>query len=247
VRPEERGGAFFLPLFLRFFILIPTFPRPQNDALRAHRKSRRFGSVKGSLVAVALFPLSAICLSAHGAASAPGSLPGISQSSGTDVCASTTDTENLCEWDSAAGTHGRKCLLDVEKIERSATCRYDSANLPDAFDHKPMCISLQQAEHIAFQSSRKRRFRVRRLVPITATGVNGQACPKHPFGRSFLEEDLTFGSAFDTLAPKAEAAGCKYKLEVQFRTIDANAPAEPHDGKGRHFECRDPHLKISSQ
>jgi len=162
----------------------------------------------------------------------------------TEVCASTTDAENLCAWDGAKGTHGRKCTLDVEKIERTA-CKYGEASTADRPDHKPMCFSIHDAEHIVFQSGRHRRFRVRRFVPITATGANGQACPKDPFGTSFDEHKLNFSNTFDSAAAKAESEGCKYKLEVQFHDLDPNAPLEPHDRKGRRFECRDPHIKVT--
>jgi hypothetical protein len=162
----------------------------------------------------------------------------------TEVCASTSDSENLCTWDAEKGTHGRKCTLDVEKIERTV-CKYEEASTADRPDHKPMCFSIHDAEHIVFKSGKQRVFRVRRFVPITARGTNGQACPKDPFGTSFDEHNVTFDSMFDSAAARAEAEGCKYKLEVQFHDLDSNAAREPHDKKGRHFECRDPHIKIT--
>jgi hypothetical protein len=164
----------------------------------------------------------------------------------TRVCAGDTDAENLCAWDSARGTHGRKCTLDVEKIDRKAVCRYGASAVADMTDHKPMCFSIKNAEHINFTSSKGRQFRVRRLVPITAKGWNGQACPKDPFGHSFDEHNLNFGGDVDSDVPRAAALGCKYKLEVQFHNEDPNAPAEPHDPGGHHYECRDPHLLLKS-
>ena len=174
------------------------------------------------------------------------SVSGSAIGSGVSVCAADTDAENLCSWDSARGTHGRKCTLDVEKIRRDHPCDFTKATVPDMTDHKPMCISIKDAEHIAFTSSRSRHFRVRRFVPITATGDHGQACPKDPFKTVFDEKNVSFGTAFDTLEPNAQAGGCKYKLEVQFSTIDPHGPAEPNDPHRRHYECRDPHLLLSS-
>jgi len=165
--------------------------------------------------------------------------------SAVTVCAGETDAENLCSWDSAAGTHGRKCALDVEHMRRTA-CDYSKVSLPSISDHKAMCFSVGNAEHIAFNSSQGRNFRVRRLVPITHKNAHGQACPRDPFAKTFDPTDVNFGSAFDTLAPKSSALGCQYKLEVQFQTADPNAQPEPNDQQHRHFECRDPHLRITN-
>lgn len=237
-----------------FFILLQYFPNKflielQAAAyLSAASTSSTFvedSSVKCTLVALAL--LSAGYLSAQTAPSSTldfASPVAAGGDASTEVCASTTDAENLCAWDSAKGTHGRKCTLDVEKIERTA-CKYGEARTSDRPDHKPMCFSIHDAEHIVFTSGRHRRFRVRRFVPITATGANGQACPKDPFGTSFDEHKLNFSNTFDSAAAKAESEGCKYKLEVQFHDLDPHAPLEPHDRKGRHFECRDPHIKVT--
>jgi hypothetical protein len=169
-------------------------------------------------------------------------------SSAVQACASDSDAENLCtRWDSAAGSHGRGCHLDVERIDRKYGCRYDAASVAEMDDHKPMCFSAARAEHILFESSRSRQFRVRRLVRITETGANGQACPRDPFNQPFHEED--FHAAWDTpkdsLAPKASAIGCRYKLEVQWNAIDANSPEATYDPQHRHLECRDPHLQIT--
>lgn len=164
----------------------------------------------------------------------------------TEVCAGASDAENLCSWDGPAGTHGRRCTLDVERIRRDSACRFDKAAMEDMADHKPMCISIRDAEHIAFSSSHGRHFRVRRLVPITARGANGQLCPRDPFGTVFDPTKLNFTGAVDSQAAKTEAEGCKYKLEVQFETQDPKGPAEPNDGQHRHFECRDPHLLLKS-
>jgi hypothetical protein len=165
----------------------------------------------------------------------------------TQVCAADTDAENLCAWDSAHGTHGRKCTLDVEKIDRKAACHFGNSGSADFSDHKPMCFSIKNAEHIAFTSGRGRPFRVRRLVPISAKGWSGQACPKDPFTRGFDPKDMNFGGGFDSDIPKASALGCKYKLEIQFHDEDPNAPAEPNEAQHHHYECRDPHLLIKSQ
>lgn len=201
--------------------------------------------MKCTIAVLVLF--SAGMLAAQDRPAPPTNLSAAAEGTDTSVCASVGDAENLCVWDAAAGTHGRKCTLDVEKIERSATCRYDLASVPDRFDHKPMCFSIRDAEHIAFTSSKGRKFRVRRLVPITATGVHGQACPKDPFKKSFREEDFaSFGTGVDTDVPNPAADGCKYKLEVQFHTIDPNAPVATHDPKHRRLECRDPHLSLTN-
>ena len=154
------------------------------------------------------------------------------------------DDATLCTWDSPAGTHGRKCAVDVERIDRQAACHYDQTTAADMTDHPPMLISVSNAEHMVFNSSGNRSFRVRRLVPISATGANGQACPLHPFKHQFREEDFNFGGSFDSLVAKKRAIGCRYKLEVQFLTIDPGAPVATHDPHHRHLECRDPHLLI---
>jgi hypothetical protein len=234
--PCLRGGP--------FFILDGIVP-PRFELCTAAHGAQEDVSVKRSFAVLALF--SAGFLAAQDRVAPPAGLAPMVQPADTSVCADVKDAENYCVWDSAKGTHGRKCTLDVEKIERSAACRYDLASVPDRLDHKPMCFSISNAEHIAFTSSKKRKFRVRRLVPITATGTNGQACPNDPFKKSFKEEDFSsFDVAFDSDVPKTEAEGCKYKLEVQFRKIDPNAPAEPHDPKKQHLECRDPHLLLKS-
>lgn len=167
-------------------------------------------------------------------ASGPGTA--LAQSSGP-ACAGAHDTENLCSWD---GPH-QKCTLDVERIPRDA-CAYGNPTTPNITGHKPMCFSVQQAQHIVFQSSSGRQFRVRRLVPIAS---NSNSCPQQPFNHTFNESDLTFSGGSDTTLPKASAIGCFYKLEIQFSTLDSNAPQEPHDSNKRRFECRDPHLGVT--
>jgi hypothetical protein len=201
--------------------------------------------VKYTAVAFAL--LSAGCLSAQTNPIPATHIQAAPLRASTQLCAADTDAENLCTWDSARGTHGRKCTLDVEKIDRKAACRYGTSGVADMTDHKPMCFSIKRAEHIAFTSGKGRQFRVRRLVPITAKGWNGQACPKDPFGRRFDPKDMTFGGGFDSDVAKASALGCKYKLEVQFHDEDANAPAEPNEAQHHHYECRDPHLLLKDQ
>lgn len=164
-------------------------------------------------------------------------------------CAQPGDAEDLCtHWDGAPGSHARGCHLDVERIDRKYGCRYDAATVADMDDHKPMCFSAARAEHILFESSRSRQFRLRRLVRITATGANGQACPRDPFNQPFHEEDFRTGwdNPKDSLAPKASAIGCRYKLEVQWNAIDASSPSAIYDPQHRHLECRDPHLQISN-
>lgn len=198
-------------------------------------------SFKETLVKItilALVPLFTAALASYAAGPAATPPP----QSGVQVCAADIDAENLCKWDAPKGTPGRKCVLDVEHMSRKDVCAYGNATAPTMTDHKPMCISASKAEHIVFQSGNGRQFRVRRLVPMAN---NGGACPAHPFNHQFNEGDLTFGGNIDTTAPKAAASGCFYKLEIQFETIDSNAPKEPHDSKGRRFECRDPHLGVT--
>lgn len=187
--------------------------------------------------------LVAAALAAHAAPPAPTPAP-----AAVDVCAGASDAENLCSWDAAAGAHGRGCRLDVEHIDRKYACRYDQAAVADMDDHKPMCFSVRNAEHILFSSGRGRQFRVRRLVPITKTGAHGQACPRDPFRQTFHEEDFhtAWDNPKDSLAPKASALGCKYKLEVQWNALDPGAPSAPYDPQHRHLECRDPHLGITN-
>ncbi len=204
--------------------------------------------MKVALAVLALFSAAPLIAQSGQAPAAPTNLSASGQ--GITVlspeCAADTDAENLCAWDSPRGTHGRKCTLDVEKMRRTHPCDFTKASLADMTDHKPMCISIKDAEHIAFKSGRSRHFRVRRFVPITATGDHGQACPKDPFKTVFDPTHVSFGDAFDTLEPNPQASGCKYKLEVQFATIDPNSPAEPNDAHHRHYECRDPHLLLKS-
>lgn len=199
--------------------------------------------MKVAPAALALF--AAASLAAQTTTSSPAH-PHAGANRGAQVCAGGSDAENYCAWDSAAGTHGRKCTLDVEKIRNDHPCDFTKPSMADMADHKPMCISIQQAEHITFSSGKGRQFRVRRLVPITARNFYGKACPKDPFQRAFDEHDLTFAGSVDTDVPKASARGCKYKLEVQFHDEDANAPAEPNDPGHHHYECRDPHLLVKS-
>jgi hypothetical protein len=198
--------------------------------------------VKATLSALALF--AAASLTAFAAPPIPKPAPtaqiGVSQK-----CATVGDPEDLCTWDGPAGTRGRKCVIDVEHMSRKHACRYDQASGPAMTDHKPMCISAGLAEHIVFRSSNGRMYRVRRLVPIRGTNANGQACPAHPFLHEFHEEDFNFGSSYDSQQAKSAAVGCFYKLEVQFTTVDPNAPVATHDAQHRHLECRDPHLGVT--
>lgn len=167
------------------------------------------------------------------------------QSNAVQVCASDTDHENLCSWNSAAGTHGRKCSLDVERMDGKARCDYNSPTVTEPNDHRPMCFSVSNAEHIAFSSSQGRKFRVRRFVPITKTNPQGQPCPADPFNTPFDPHNVAFGNSFDTMVPKAAAVGCSYKLEVQFQNQDPNAPPEIFDSQQHRYECRDPHLMVT--
>ena len=191
---------------------------------------------------LALLPVFVVALAGH--ASGPAPAPARAAQDGGQVCAADTDAENLCTWDAPEGTHGRKCVLDVERMSRKDVCAYDQAGAQEMADHKPMCISAAQAEHIVFQSGHSRQFRVRRLVPINATNAAGAPCPAHPFTREFHAEDFNFGSGVDTQQARASAVGCRYKLEVQFLTVDPNAPVAVHDPQHRRLECRDPHLQI---
>lgn len=181
------------------------------------------------------FILVAAALAAHAATPNPAPNP---------APAVAPDDATLCQWDFPAGTHGRKCAIDVERIDRQAACHYDQATAADMTDHPPMYISVSKAEHMVFASGSNRSFRVRRLVPISATGASGQACPKHPFRHQFREEDFNFSNSADSLVAKKAAIGCRYKLEVQFLTIDPDAPVATHDPQHRHLECRDPHLQV---
>lgn len=192
-------------------------------------------------IAFALASLLVVPLASHASGPAPAS----ASSSGVQLCAADTDAENLCKWDAPPGTRGRKCVLDVEGMSRKDICAYDKPGAVEMSDHKPMCISAKQAEHIVFRSRNGREFRVRRLVPINKTNGAGGACPAHPFSREFHEEDFNFAGNFDTAEPKTEAIGCRYKLEVQFLTVDPNAPIATHDPQHRRLECRDPHLGIT--
>jgi hypothetical protein len=196
--------------------------------------------VKIKIAVLATLVVSALTVYASGPAA-----PKPAQSGAVEICAGDTDAENLCKWDAPAGTRGRKCVLDVERISRKDVCAYDHATAAEMTDHKPMCISAKMAEHIVFQSSNGRTFRVRRLVPINKTNASGQACPVHPFSREFHAEDFNFAPNFDTAEPKSEAIGCRYKLEVQFVTEDPHAPVATEDPQHRHLECRDPHLGIT--
>lgn len=191
--------------------------------------------------ALALSSLLAASLGAYASGPAPAS----GRQNGVQVCAADSDVENLCKWDAPPGTRGRKCVLDVEGMNRKDLCAYDKPNAAEMSDHKPMCISARQAEHIVFRSGKGREFRVRRLVPINQTNDAGGACPAHPFNREFHEEDFNFGANFDTTEPKMNAIGCRYKLEVQFLTVDPNSPVATHDPQHRRLECRDPHLGIT--
>ena len=194
--------------------------------------------MKANVAVLALLVTAACAARAAGPPSPP------PPSGSVQVCAADTDLENLCKWDAPRGTRGRKCVLDVERMERRS-CAYDQDHSPEMTDHKPMCISATMAEHIVFHSGNGRTFRVRRLVPINKTNASGQACPANPFRREFHAEDFNFGGQFDTMEPKSAAIGCRYKLEVQFMTEDPNAPIAPNDPKHRRLECRDPHLGVT--
>ena len=200
--------------------------------------------MKVTLLALALFTgASFTALAAPPPSPAPA--PKAAAERASMKCATVSDPENLCQWDAPPGTRGRKCVIDVEHMGRKHACRYDQASSAPMMDHKPMCISAGLAEHIVFRSSNGRMYRVRRFVPIRGANAQGQACPAHPFQREFHEEDFNFGSSFDTQMAKKEAVGCFYKLEVQFMSIDPNAPVATHDPKHRHLECRDPHLGVT--
>ncbi len=196
--------------------------------------------MKATLSALALFTVAS--LTAFAAPPTPGPTP--KRIASPKAAPPQTDPENLCQWDGPAGTHGRKCVIDVERMDRKHVCHFDQATSADMMDHKPMCISAGLAEHIVFRSGNGRMYRVRRLVPINNTNADGQACPAHPFRREFHEEDFNFAGSYDTQEAKSQSVGCFYKLEVQFMTVDPNGPVATHDGQHRHLECRDPHLGI---
>ncbi len=196
--------------------------------------------MKATLPALALFTAASLTAFAAPPTPAPNG-----QSARVSMnCATQSDPENLCTWDAPPGTRGRKCVIDVERMDRSHACDYGVVTAREMSDHKPMCISAGLAEHIVFRSSNGRMYRVRRLVPIRGNNANGQACPAHPFRREFHEEDFNFGASWDTQEAKSEAVGCYYKLEVQFMTVDPNGPVASHDPQHRKLECRDPHLGV---
>lgn len=196
--------------------------------------------MKATLSVLALFTAASMT-----AFAAPPTPPPTGQVGVSQKCATVGDPENLCQWDAAPGTRGRKCIIDVEHMSRKRACHYEASMSSDMMDHKPMCISAGLAEHIVFRSSNGRMYRVRRLVPINKTNAQGQACPAHPFRREFHEEDFNFGNSYDTQEAKSQSVGCFYKLEVQFMTVDPNSPIANHDPQHRHLECRDPHLGVT--
>lgn len=179
----------------------------------------------------------AIILASGLVARAAAPAPAQADNDSVQGCAHEGDKGNLCKW------NGSACNLDVEQMD-SEPCHYDQSTVDDMdSDHKPMCFSVSQKHHIIFDSSQKRSFRVRRLVPITATNPQGQPCPAHPFGHHFDPHQIQFGNSVDSQAPVQDAVGCKYKLEVQFQHEDPSFPAE---SDGHHYECRDPHLRITN-
>jgi hypothetical protein len=196
------------------------------------------------ILAALLVVLFAAPFAAHASGPAPAPVPAAAGASVAQACAADTDAENLCKWDAPPGTPGRKCVLDVERMPRKDVCAYGNATAAEMTDHKPMCFSAKMAEHIVFQSSNGRQFRVRRLVPINKTNAAGALCPPHPFNHEFHEEDFNFGGNFDTTQAKSQSVGCRYKLEIQFLTVDPDGPVATHDPQHRRLECRDPHLGI---
>jgi hypothetical protein len=159
-------------------------------------------------------------------------------------CMEETHPQNLCRWSASAGSVGRVCHLDVERIDQKEACHFEATYLEEPDDHPPICISAGKQEHIAFESSKKRPFRVRRLVRINEKNENGQVCPEHPFRRHFNASELNFQGNKDTDVVDSAPDGCMYKFEVQFRDLDRNGPEEQFDQKRTRFECRDPHIKI---
>lgn len=138
-----------------------------------------------------------------------------------------------CAW------NGTTCTLDVDSVDPSQSnpCDFGPSSATPETDHLPLCISVSKGEHIVFKSGGNRAFRVRRLVPMQA------GCPADPFNHSF-DPAADFGGPIDSDVAKAGAANCQYKLELQYKDIDASgkSPKDPHDGQ-KH-ECHDPHLQV---
>jgi hypothetical protein len=160
-------------------------------------------------------------------------------------CMEESHPRNLCHWSAAAGTAGRVCQLDVEAMDKKEICHFEASVLVEPDDHPPICISAANQEHIVFHSSKKRTFRVRRMVRLNEKNANGETCPLHPFRHHFEPAELTnFNTEHDTDVVDAAPEGCMYKFEVQFQNVDRNAPPESFDPQHTRYECRDPHIKI---
>lgn len=168
------------------------------------------------------------------------------ESSRRQDCIDESHPKNLCHWSDKEGAKGRVCHLDVEKIDEKEACHFEVELAQDAGDHPPICISKEREERIAFESSKKRKFRVRRLVRINKQTEDGRECPKHPFRHHFNEEEMNFTDSqdTDTVDNDQTPEGCMYKLEVQYSKVDKKSPAEMHDKKHTRWECRDPHIKV---
>lgn len=192
----------------------------------------------------AILPVCALSLLASFTAFAASPSP--APKGGQDVpqaCDNTGDHSKYCKWKGGNfGTPGRECDIDVETIDQDP-CDFQSNTAHEMADHTPICISSKLGEHIVFNSTKGRTYRIRRLVPLD---TNAASCPAQPFAQVFDEKDFDkVGTTFDTKAANQSAVGCFYKLEVQFRTIDPNGPHDPHDPQsGRKLECRDPHLGV---
>jgi hypothetical protein len=163
-------------------------------------------------------------------------------------CMAESHPHNLCRWSASTGTAGRVCRFDVEAMDQKEACHFEATVLSEPDDHPPICISATNKEHIVFHSSKKRNFRVRRMVRMNERNAAGQLCPEHPFRRHFEPAELkNFGTEHDTDVVDAAPEGCMYKFEVQFHKVDRNAPEESYDPQHTRYECRDPHIKIIGQ
>ncbi len=169
------------------------------------------------------------------------------QAPADEECIHEDHPKNMCHWSDKEGAKGRVCELDVEALDEKESCHFEVTIAQDAGDHPPICVSKSRGERISFKSSKKRKFRVRRLVRLNKETEDGQECPKHPFKHHFKEEEMNFTDSQETDVVDADQTpeGCMYKLEVQYYKVDKNAPEEVNDEKHTRWECRDPHVRVS--
>lgn len=197
----------------------------------------------------AILPVCALSLavSLSAFAAPPNPVPAAGQPA-SPVCAVTGDQSKYCDWNNVPfGTDGRECRIDVETIDQEpCNLQASTASESNMADHAPICISAGKHEHIVFTSGKGRSYRIRRLIPLDSNPAHCQNVPQ-PFNQPFDPAEFdSFGTTFDTLAAKAAAQGCFYKLEVEFMTSDPNGVHDRKDPQaGRKLECRDPHLGVN--